>query len=203
MVYDLRVEEEKIKPHQVTALHLVCAFAFIGAGAIIAVYNYVIPGWGIGLLAGGTALLGITIFKNKWIVSRKVNVLFRAGELVAAVWIAVYSATQQWKFPEGIFGALAAATLFAIYWESTAEDPILVRIDNEGIKLPFISRKRFLPWVEVEQVTLKFGTLSIDSADNHLYQWSVTMPGFDQEIFDAFCVAKVEENRGKRRNDEW
>jgi hypothetical protein len=91
MVYDLPLEEAKVKPHQVTTLHLVSALAFIVAGAIIVVYNYTIPGWGVALLMAGLFILLATIIKNNWITGKAVNQVFRVVELlIAAVFCAYF-----------------------------------------------------------------------------------------------------------------
>jgi hypothetical protein len=202
MVYDLPLVEEKVKPHQVTTLHLISALAFIGTGAIIFVYNYVITYGGLALLIAGMLLLGLTIFKNKWITGSKINPAIRIIELILALCIAVYSALQHWKFPTGIFGALSAAIIFALYWERKTGSTLFVHVDENGLRLPVV-RRRNIPWVDVEQVVLRFGTLTINLADNHLFQWNIEAGNVNSDVFEAFCNAKVEENRGKRRNDEW
>jgi len=202
MVFDLPLVDEKIKPHQVTTLHLISALAFTGTGAIIAVYNYVITYWGVALLIAGILLLGATIFKNKWITSSKVNPAIRIIELIIALTVAIYAATQHWKFPIGMFSVLAAALIFSLYWERKAGSTLFVHVDEKGLRLPVV-RRRFVPWVDVEEVLLRFDTLTINLADNHLFQWNIAAANIDSEIFEAFCSAKVEENRGKRRNDEW
>jgi hypothetical protein len=203
MVYDLPLTEEKVKPHHTTTLHLICALAFIGTGAIILRYNYIIPMWGLAILIAGILLLAVTVVKNKWVISNKVNLTLRIAELMIALAIGVYSVTQQWKFPMGMFGVLSASILFSMYWERTSSGKLFVHIDKDGLKLPVTSRKRFLAWQEVENVVLRFGTLTIDCADNRLFQWNVSETGFDSDIFEAFCKAMVDENRNKRRNDDW
>jgi hypothetical protein len=202
MVYDFPLEDEKVKPHQVTTLHLVCAFAFIGTGAIILVYNYIIPMWGLAALLCGLFILVAAIFKNKWLTGRQINPIVRTAELLIAVCIAIYSLVQQWKFPIVIFGVLSVAILFALYWERAAGNKLYIHIDEEGIKLP-VTRRRFIRWSEVEQVILRYGTLTIDCFDNHLFQWNIATPEMDNEVFEAFCTAQVEKNISKRRNDDW
>ncbi len=202
MVYDLPLVEEKVKPHQVTTLHLVCALGFIGTGAIIAVYNFIIPLWGVALLVAGVLLLGLTIFKNKWVTAKKVNPMIRIVELAIAATVAVYSAIQLWKFPTGMFAALSAGLVFALYWERKAGSTLYVHIDDSGLRLPVV-RQRSLSWAEVEGVVYRFGTLTINTADNHLFQWNIAEADFDNEIFEAYCGAKIEENRAKRINDDW
>ena len=203
MVYDLPLDEVKVKPHQITTLHLLSALAFTGTGAIIFVYNYVITMWGAALLAVGIILLALTIFKNKWVTRNKTSTILRIIELAIALTVGIYSATQHWKFPVVIFGILSASLLFGIYWERSIGGALFVHIDDSGIKLPVISRLRFLKWTEVEQVVLRFGALSINCVDNRFFQWSLSNNDIDPEIFEAYCSAQVEANRGKRRNDEW
>src|SRR4051812_32960952 len=99
MTFNFPVMNEKVKPHQVTTLHLVCALAFIITGAIIVVYNYTIPAWGAAILIAGIALIVFVMARNKWVISRKINPAFRVMELVISAAIAAYSATQHWKFP--------------------------------------------------------------------------------------------------------
>jgi hypothetical protein len=203
MVYDLPVADEKVKPHQVTTLHMICALAFIVTGAIIVVYNYTIPMWGAAILCAGILLTVLVMAKNKWVISRSVNPVIRAMELLIAGCIAAYAVFMQWKFPAGIFGVLCAVIVFAFFWERSATDRQSVHLDKEGIKLPSTSRKRFKPWTEVEQVLLRFGILTINCTDNSLLQWNIIGNETEDEIFEAWCNAQVEENKSKRRNDDW
>lgn len=203
MVYDLPVMEEKVKPHQVTTLHMVCALAFIVTGAIIYTYNYTIPYWGAALLLAGIALVILVMGKNKWLTSPKINPIFRIVELLISIAIAAYSLSQQWKFPAVIFGLLAAAILFALYWEKPSGNTLSVHIDNDGIRLPITARRRSRPWTEVDQVIYRFGILTISFADNSYAQYDIKEPITDFEAFERYCTTQVEENRSKRRNDDW
>lgn len=203
MVYDLPVAEEKVQPHQITTLHLVCAIAFMVAGAIIFKYNFEITIWGLALLVAGLLLIIATIAKNSWLTSKRINPVIRIAELVLSAWIAVYSLIQQWKFPTGIFGVLSAAVLFALYWERAAGAGLFIQVHDEGVKLPVTSRRRFIPWTEIEQVVFRFGTLTIDCVDNKLFQWNITNVPADTAEFEAFCLNKVNEHRDKRRKNDW
>lgn len=202
MVYDLPVDEEKIKPHHITTLHMVCSLAFIVAGAIIVVYNYAIPLWGAVILIAGLSLVAATMFKNAWVISNKVNTTLRVIELIMALCIAAYSVSQHWKFPIIIFSVLSAALVFALYWERSVGSTLFVHIDNDGIQLP-VARKSFKPWTEIEQVILRYGILTIECVGNTMFQWSIPDTNVDNEIFEAYCSSQVEENRSKRRNDDW
>jgi hypothetical protein len=203
MVYDLPLEEVKVKSHQVTTLHLMCALAFTGTGAIIFVYNYIITMWGAALLAAGLVLLFLTFFKNKWLTQRNRNTVARIIELAIALFVGLYSVMQQWKFPTVIFGILSAALLFGLYWERTAGGALFVNIDETGLRLPITSRQRFLKWTEIEQVVMRFGTISINCLDNRLFQWNIGNSNIDPQQFEAYCEAQVEANKNKRIVDEW
>ncbi|MCF8449611.1 MAG: hypothetical protein K9G49_07035 [Taibaiella sp.] len=203
MEFDLPVTGEKVKPQQVTALHLFCALAFVGTGAIIVVYNYEIPRWGGAILVAGITLFVITIFRNKWIVGKKANRMVRIAELLIAGSIAALSFAEQWKFPMGIFSVLTAAILFSLYWERDAGQQLYVHIDEKGVHMPVTSRKRFIAWSEIDQVLLRYGVLSVDCLDNKLYQVDVAGTTADSELFDNFCKNMVAANMDKRRNDEW
>lgn len=203
MDYALRMEEVKVKPHQITTLHLLCALVFMGTGAIIAVYNYSIPVWGVLLLLAGLLLAGVTLFKNKWAISNMARPWLRAAELAIALAVAILSLVQRWKFPSGIFSVLAGAIIFALYWERVTGGALFIHIDDSGVRLPVTSRKRFLPWIEIEQVVLRFGTLTIDCADNRLFQFNVTDTDVDSTLLEAYCQALVAANKGKRRKDDW
>lgn len=203
MVFDLPVTGEKVKPQQVTALHLFCSLAFIGTGAIIFIYNYQITYWGLALLIAGCVLLALTIFRNKWIINRKVNLAIRVMELFVAASVGLLSYTEQWKFPMVIFGGLIAAILFSLYWERSAGQKMYVHIDETGVRLPVTSRKRFIAWPEVDQVLLRYGVLSIDCIDNKLYQFDVSGTTSDKDEFETFCTAQVLINKRKPVENDW
>lgn len=203
MLFDLPVSGTKVKSQQLTALHLFCGLAFLGTGAIMYVYNFERTGQGLSLFFLGLTLLGVTIIKNRWITSRKVNRLVRVGELLVATAIALLSYKEQWKFPIFIFTVLVAVIAFSLYWERDAGQQLLVSVDDTGIHLPVTSRKRFVKWEEADQVILRYGVLSIDCLDNKLYQFDVSASEASETAFNAFCAAQVEAHISKRRTDGW
>lgn len=201
MQYDLPLVEEKVKPHQVTTLHLVSALAFLVAGLIIAVYNYTIPAWGGALLVAGVLLTGFTIFKNKWVTGNG-NVPLRIAELLVAATVAIYSYLLHWKFPMGIFSVLSAAIIFALYWERKGSSALYIHISDKGVNLPVTSRKRFIQWQEIDQVVLRYDTLTIDCYNNQLFQFDMLDHNIDAQQFEAYCAAQVAANISKRP-EEW
>ena len=201
MEFELPLVEEKVKPHQVTTLHLVSALAFLVAGLIIAVYNYTIPLWGGALLTAGALLTVLTIFRNKW-VTGPANTPLRVAELLIALTVAIYSFTMHWKFPAGIFSVLSAAVLFALYWERKGSNALSIYISDKGVNLPITSRKRFIQWQEIDQVVLRYDTLTIDCHNNQLFQYDMPDNTINAAEFEAYCAAQVAANVGKR-HEEW
>lgn len=182
---------------------MLCALAFIVSGAIIYVYNYTITWWGAALFIAGLMLTGFTMAKNRWVISKKINPVFRVIELVISATVCAYSLLQGWKFPAVIFGILSAAVLFSLYWERSSGDELSIHIDDQGIRLPVTSRRRSRPWTEIDEVIYRFGVLTISFADNSYAQYDIKDPITDFEAFEKYCSTQVEENRSKRRNDDW
>ncbi len=203
MAYDIPVLDEKVKPHQVTTLHMICALAFIVAGVITLRYSYTIAAWGAVMLGIGILITILVMARNKWVISKQVNPLMRIFELFIAISIEVYSIVFQYKFPTVIFGILIAALLFGLLWERTAGDQLSVHLDEEGIKFPTSSGNRNKPWKEVEEVIHRFGILTINCTDNSLLQWNTNSPAIDNKSFESWCSTMVEEGKTKRRNDDW
>lgn len=204
MAFDLPVKGDKVKPQQITALHLFCGLAFIGTGAIIYVYNFEITYWGLALLLAGMLLSLLTIVKNRLIIRPPLNIVVRAAELLISVALLMLSLKEQWKFPIGIFSVLSAAILFSLYWERTAGQQLYIHVDEQGIKMPVTSRRRHIAWWDVEEVLLRYGVLSVDCIDNKLYQADLAAnANIDSVKFEAYCKAMVDANIEKRVKNNW
>ncbi len=203
MVFELPVTGTKVKPQQLTALHLFCGLAFLGTGAIIYVYNFEITYWGLALLIAGLALITVTIAKNKWITGRSINKVFRFLELAVALAIAALSFSEQWKFPIVIFTVLVAAIVFSLYWERDAGQQLHVRVDESGVHLPVTARRRFIAWKEIDQVMLRYGVLSIDCIDNKLFQFDVSATTAPVDQFNEFCAGQVTAAIADRPANDW
>lgn len=203
MEYKLQLVEQKVKQQQVTALHLITSLAFLGAGAIIFIYNYVITYWGLALLILAIGLLVVTIAKNRMVTAPANNTKLRTIELVISLALLGYSIYERWRFPMGMFGVLSAVLAFAVFWERKANVAQYVIISEDGIDIPAGIRGKLLEWPGIEEVLLRFGTLSIDCTDNHLYQWSIQQPSFDKDAFEAFCKQQVAGHLDKRPKNDW
>ncbi|MCD6064656.1 MAG: hypothetical protein K0R82_2567 [Flavipsychrobacter sp.] len=203
MTFELPLTEARVKPHQVTALHLLAGLVMTGCGAILSLVQTPARTWSIALLVAGLLLLGIALMRNKWIRQPKINRLFRIGELMVLLCLASYFALKGFNIPAAMCGVLGAAILFAIFWEQQSGTTVSVHIDDNGIRLPLTSRKRSLSWPEVEQVLLRFGTLTINCQDNRLFQWTVGAITFDKDAFEKYCNTQIEEGKLKRDPNDW
>jgi len=201
MTFELTLPEERVKPHQVTALHLMAALAMIGAGAVMRRFYAPAGVWSLILAGAGVLLLLASLFRNKWLVGSGANRILRILELLIVGGLAAFFTYKHWTPPAVMFGVLTAAVLFSLFWEKQAGAGQTIRIDEQGIKLPITSRRRSINWHEVEKVILRFGILTIDCEDNRLYQWNIKTADFDLDTFTAFCFAHIEAGRKKRVAD--
>lgn len=203
MVFELPLTEEKVKPHQVTALHLLVGLSFAGAGALF--YSFYPPAriWSMALLVAGILLLLVAMFRNRWITMKGRNRLVRVGELMILLCLASFSAMHKWTPPAIMFGVLSAAVLFAIFWEQSSSSGMFVRIDSDGVKLPVTSRRRNIPWQDIEHILFKFGTLTINCYDNRLFQWTIGNAIIDKENFEAFCYTNIAKAKKTKVANDW
>jgi hypothetical protein len=216
MNYELELKEQKVKPHQSTALHLLVAFTICISGAIV-LFLYKLFKFGLrstdnpqslktlewsgtAIIIAGIILVGIIIFKNKWLKKKKVNAAFRVIELLALMFFAGFTLMQQIIIPAVTYGILIIALLIAMFWENS-NTAVKVYIDDQGIRMPFHTKRRFIAWPEIEKVMLRFGVLTIDCLDNKLYQWNVKNNELNTDSFEKYCDEKIDENKHKRRED--
>jgi hypothetical protein len=205
----------KIKPHQSMAMHALIAFALMGFGTISYVfyaYSYVSTQshqplaqfklWALIMLVFGLLLFMVIFFRKNWLIYPKNNRLFRIFELVLCITFVALSYMHNEKMPAAIFGILSAGILFALIKEGDAPKEIAVIINDAGIQLPPMARNRQLKWTETDSVMLKHGTITIECADNHFYQWNTNPINFDIAALDAFCKLQVEQMR-EQRIKEW
>src|SRR5690348_10962230 len=107
MVFELPITEQKVKAHQVTALHLLVALASIGAGAVLFRYYEPAAIWSIALIVVGVVLLLVSMFRNKWLLRKNINRVVRVFELMAMLCLASFAAIQEWTPPAIMFGVLS------------------------------------------------------------------------------------------------
>lgn len=212
-MFTLSLAEEKVKPYQTVALHFLIGLALLAFGILSYVfYFYTIIAtehrsslpefrkWGLAMIIPAAVILFFSLFRGKWLKQPKNNRLFRIIEFCCSLVFAAYFAMGHWWLPAGIFGVLAGTLLLATLWESNKNKTQYIHIDDKGVQLPATSRRSSLEWNEIEQVILRFGILTIDCYDNHLYQWNVDAPDFDKEALELYCARLIKENEGKKSN---
>lgn len=220
MHFDLPLAEEKVKQRQVITLHLIVSFTLMGTGVfslllksffatlppekVAVLMNFTLSkGWGIGILVLGIALIAMILTKSRWLLQKEINKKVRGVELIIMLGLAGFAAINEMYVPALLYGLVAAAIVFAIYWEGVSDNTLYIHINDKGIKLPLTSRKKFLEWWEIDQVLLRFGILTIDCHDNRLFQWNIQTLNFDKEDLKRFCSEHIAESREKRKNYAW
>lgn len=224
MAFEIPLAEQKIKPHQVTALHLMIGFALLAAGAFILfvfssmmlmpfrwdeiakdstvnMHSILWPEYI--MMAAGLTILFISLLKNKWLLKPGNNKIIRVVELALCAVIAGYSLYTNAMVLAGMFGILSLAIIYSFYAENTGGQQIAVVIDENGINLPMNVRRRRINWAETEKVLLRHGTLTINCLDNRLYQWITTQNNIDTTAFEAFCIAHIEAAQKDRKKYDW
>ncbi len=203
MAYSLLLAEERVKQHQITALHLICATAFMAFGGVIARFSMRgrIPGIILLLLGLGFALFTVT--QSKKLLAGNTNKLFRIGELVIALLMIGFSVMVGWKIPIGIFGAIGVAVAYALYNESRAGAGTKISVQDDGLILPPGTKIKTLKWTDTDQVLLKFGVLTINTVDNTLLQWQVRSIDFDLDTFNRYCAQQIAINVPNRQKVDW
>lgn len=224
MKFTIELQEQKVKPHQVTALHLMVGFALIAAGGFLATVLQLMSimpfSWRhIGkdepinihailwpeyvLIVTGLVILAVAMFRNKWLRRPANNTMFRLVELSACSAVAVYAAWSEAWVLAGIFGVLSATILFAYSAEKNISGALTLRIDDAGIRLPNLGRRRNIRWTEAETVILRHGTITVNCVDNTLYQWVVKGHVENTEAIETFCTEHIEAAKPHRRRDNW
>ena len=220
MHFDLPLAEEKVKQRQVITLHLIVSFALMTTGLFLlllksffstlpaekvaSLMSFTISkGWGIVILLAGMGLMAVILAKSRWLTDKKVNRTVRAVELMVILSLSAFAVMNELYTPALLYGLIAAAILFAIYWESVSDNTLYIHINDKGIKLPLTSRKKFVEWWEIEQVLLRFGILTIDCHDNRLFQWNIGSVNFDKEELQRFCSEHIAANKEKRKKYAW
>ena len=124
MVFDFPLTEVRVRPHQVTALHLMVALAMCGTGAVLMQFYPPAGNWSFILVIAGAILLMVSMFRNKWIRDAKVNRLLRIAELMILLCLASYLAIEGMLTPAAIMGVLSATVLLALIWEQQTRHPV-------------------------------------------------------------------------------
>ncbi|NCX95077.1 MAG: hypothetical protein EBX41_01465 [Chitinophagia bacterium] len=173
MHYSIKLNEPKTLPHQVTALHLTAALAFIGAGSIIYVYCFDKQPFGLALLLAGIAVVITAIKWQRQLYGTFGGIVLRFAEASLALGVALLAYSYHWTIPMVMFGILSLTLVFALYWEKKDDNFLTIEISEEGVKLPKALSYQMVAWSEINDVILKYGILTVSLTNNKLLQWQV------------------------------
>ncbi len=216
MSYTIELNDQRYKPKQASSLHLITGFAMVGVGAftfllgnadwIKAVFHApLLPGYILGTIAliYGFVLLYFTFSKNAWLQIPANNKTIRIASTIICGLLGIVFALSQWWLAAGISGMVAAANLYAYFYEQKIAQPLLVVLNETNIELPASARRKTLEWTEVDRVILRHGIITIDCVNNFLYQWSIRFNNIDSTAFEQFCTLQIEASKSKRESDDW
>lgn len=178
--FSLFILQNKLKRNQVTALHLMVGFLLIVMGwvtwlvpvSIKSIRYAFLDTISLVYIAFGGFLLFVSVFLNKKIIQGKSNLLIRLLEVIALLPVLIYSLVQHWYLPAAYSTAAFIGVAFAYLWEKSAGKKAQVTIDETGVHLPYFNGKT-IRWPEVERFIIKYGILTVDCRDNHLYQYEI------------------------------
>lgn len=225
MVFEIPLAEQKVKPHQVTALHLVSGFALLAGSAIALLINNMVETLPTSapievqkklierfdnidmaasiIMAVSIIILISALFRNKWLRTHAVNKTYRIIELLILATVSIFLLTVEYNIPAALFGLLVGTIVFSLFWESGKNTkPLTLHFSDEGIKLPVTSRRRGLRWSDAENVILRHGTITINCTDNRMFQWVTSRYEYDVEEFENYCMAQIAAAKHKRKS-EW
>lgn len=202
MSFVLPLKENRVKPHQITALHLILALAFTATGAVFH-WIYSASLWGIGLMILGGLLLVVSLFTNRWLLRPSINRTIRIGELLISLCVLSYSVINKMYFPAAMYALFGSALLFALLWEGNKAKKQVIQITVDKIKLPVTARRKNIEWFEIEKVILKYGTLTVNCVDGRMFQWTIDAYDFEDNLFQEFCEQQVNEAIKDRAKNNW
>lgn len=219
MQFEIILAEKKVKPHQVTALHLLVGFALLAATAITLLAKTLPQNTGdtiqtfsednievlLSIISGfSLIIITLALFRNKWLRRTQVNKLFRILELIACIVVAAFLYLQQYQILSALFVLLVFTVAFSLFWETGKSNLALtVTIHDAGVTLPVNSRRRSLKWTEIENILLRHGALTINCTNNRMYQWMAANNDIDIASFEAYCNAQIQAALKKRRDTDW
>ena len=218
MQFVLPVLENNVRQRHTTTLHIMLAFLLFGIGITCeALYWFTATSpkfgklgayqpflyFGIACIAGSAAILLLNFFQKSWLRKEQNNLLFRIIELGLLGISSVLFFLNGWKMPAALFGIMTLVVIFAIVREKNAAKTGKIIIDESGILLQLSARSKIIGWKEIDAVLLRFGILTIEYADNHLFQQHIGKPAPDTAVLEQYCTEKIEAHKLARVANDW
>jgi hypothetical protein len=212
MSYTIPLDQQRVKPHQSTALHFMVAIVLFGVGIVsgVAFWFFAVSPtvrqvhaplaiFGTLCFLAGIAIAAVTI---KGAHKRGLRRALRLLELILlAAGVAIFAANGMW-IPAVLFGVLGATVLLALFGEGGNAE-MAVYFDESGIRRPFAVKSRQIPWHEVARVLLRHDTLTIDLSDNRLFQYRTGNHGVDTASFEVWTAEQVKTGTANKPKSDW
>lgn len=210
--YRITIAQNRLKRHQVTALHLMIGFLLLLMGVV----TWMVPSSiktdsfaflniaGIAYAAFGLCLILVSVFFNRRLIQNPSgNQLLRIIEALVLLSILVYTLLQKWYLPFGYSAAALLVIVFAYLWEKDAQSAKVVTISERGVYIPGFFKSQNLPWQDISRVIIKHAILTIDCQNNHLYQFSVTDITADdsEEPLSVFSMRMIAAHKHLPKSD--
>jgi hypothetical protein len=137
---------------------------------------------------GAALLLIIILFR---LITGKKNRQYEKTEIIYFVIIAT------WLVSGFYWIALIDFILFIL--QIISKRKLIVNFDDDGIEYPSFPKKK-IRWLDLNNVILKEGLLTIDLKDNRLFQNQIISP-INEAEFNEFCRKELLKRRSNDKND--
>lgn len=217
MEYVLYLQEKKVKQQHIITAHLIAVFVLLVTGVFFELASFVVKKINLStsfnkssLMQIGTStifmslvILAVTIFKSKWMMKPKVGMFFRVFEISIIGILSIHFFQLNLLTPAILMLFVIGMIAFALFWENQSDQSLKVVLSESEILLPMTSRKKKLQWSEVDQVLVRFNTITINCADNRLFQWVLSNQDIDIEGLHQFSKQQIVVNMHLRKQDNW
>jgi len=217
MEYILYLKDKKVKQQHIITAHLIAVFVLLVVGVFFELASFVVKKINLSVAINNSSLMQIgtstiiislvilaaTIFKTKWMMKPKIGLFFRVFEISIIGILSIHFFQLNLPTPAILLLLVIGMIVFALFWENQSDQMLKVVLSETGILLPMTSRKKKLQWSEVDQVLVRFNTVTINCADNRLFQWVLSNQDIDIEGLLQFSKQQIVANMHLRKQDNW
>jgi apolipoprotein N-acyltransferase len=215
MQFTLPLQEDGVSQRHATTLHIMLAFLLFGIGsAAIGLFWFtsVSPAFeqyggaympfiffGVAAILASIAIVSLSVFQKSWMRKERNSLIFRIVEFGLLAISSVLFFLNKWNMPAALFGLMALVVVFAIVREKGRLKAGQIMVDAAGIKLP----GRQIDWKEINNVLLRFGTLTIELNGNKVIQQNIGTPAPDAPKLEGYCREMIETHKVVTVDNDW
>lgn len=215
MQFILPVQKDGVSQRHATTLHIMLAFLLLGIGiAAIGLFWFttVSPAFeqhgggykpfiffGLAAILASIAIISLSVFQKGWMRKERNSLIFRIVEFGLLAVSSILFFINHWNMPAALFGLMSLVVVFAILRERRAAGSIQIGIDETGVQLP----GRVITWTNIENVLLRFGTLTIELNGNKVIQQNVAAPGVDAPALEDYCRKMIDTHKVVTVDNDW